>query len=202
MSITKLKAGILGAAVVVGAGTPVLVQQRSLSRLRAENQELREQSRQLGQFRAENEKLEQVQAQLDEMARLQKENQELHRLRNEVLREVSQKSAELPRFQQQIRELVAQNQRLRTQIQSVQQARAVESQVGACINNLRIVEGAKDQWALENKKGVGDVVNSAGLRDYLKDNVLPACPDGGGYAINPVGTPATCNRPGHVFRPQ
>src|SRR5437667_1458876 len=67
MSMTKLKAGILSAAVVVGAGTPVVVQQQSLSRLRAENQELRAQSQQLGQFRAENEQSKQVQVQLNEM---------------------------------------------------------------------------------------------------------------------------------------
>src|SRR6266704_4097718 len=47
MSMTKLKAGLLGAAVVVGAGTPIVVQQQSVSRLRAENRELREQSQQL-----------------------------------------------------------------------------------------------------------------------------------------------------------
>jgi RNA polymerase sigma factor (sigma-70 family) len=35
MSMTKLKAGLLSAAVVVGAGTPIVVQQQSLSRLRA-----------------------------------------------------------------------------------------------------------------------------------------------------------------------
>ncbi len=202
MSMTKLKAGILSAAVVVGAGTPVVVQQRSLSRLRAENQELRVQSQQLGQFRAENEKLKQVQVQLNEMARLQKENQELYRLRDEVrvLREQSQKfaAADVQQLQQQSKQLAAENQRLRTGIQKIQQERTAEWQVGACIHNLRIIEGAKDQWALENKKGVGDVVNTAGLADYLKGNVLPWCPAGGAYTINPIGTAATCNLPGHV----
>jgi len=197
-----LKAGILSAAVVVGAGTPVVVQQQSLSRLRAENQELRVQSQQLGQFRAENEKLKQVQVQLNEMARLQKENQELYRLRDEVrvLREQSQKfaAADVQQLQQQSKQLAAENQRLRTGIQKIQQERTAEWQVGACIHNLRIIEGAKDQWALENKKGVGDVVNTAGLADYLKGNVLPWCPAGGAYTINPIGTAATCNLPGHV----
>ena len=111
MSMTKLKAGILSAAVVVGAGTPVVVQQQSLSRLRAENQELRAQSQQLGQFRAENEQSKQVQVQLNEMARLQKENQELHRLRDEVrvLREQSQKPAAAvgQQLQQQSQQLAA-----------------------------------------------------------------------------------------------
>ena len=202
MSITKLKAGILSAAVVVGAGTPVVVQQQTVSRLRAENLELREQSQQFGQLRAENEQLKQVQVQLDEMARLQKENQELHRLRNEVrvFREQSQKlaAAEVQQLQQQTQQLAAENQRLRAGIQKIQQERTTEWQVDACINNLRIIEGAKDQWALENKKGTEDAVDAAGLAPYLKHNVFPWCPASGVYTINPIGTVATCNLPGHM----
>jgi len=54
MSMTKLKAGLLSAAIVVGAGTPLVIQQNSLSRLRAENRELRETSQQLKRLRSEN----------------------------------------------------------------------------------------------------------------------------------------------------
>src|SRR5437762_9341574 len=36
MSMTKLKAGLLSAAIVVGAGTPIVLQQQSVARLRAE----------------------------------------------------------------------------------------------------------------------------------------------------------------------
>jgi len=32
------------------------------------------------------------------------------------------------------------------------------AQLNSIFNNLRIIEGAKDQWALENKKGTGDTV--------------------------------------------
>src|SRR2546425_8620416 len=31
------------------------------------------------------------------------------------------------------------------------------AQLNSIVNNLRIIEGAKDQWALEQKKGTGDV---------------------------------------------
>jgi len=82
MSMTKLKAGLLGAAVVVGAGTPIVVQQQSVSRLRAENRELREQSQQLEQFRSE--KLVGLRVDAEELDRLRKEVAELHRLRAEV----------------------------------------------------------------------------------------------------------------------
>ena len=84
MSITKLKAGLLSAAVVVAAGTPIVVQQQSVTRLRAENRELREQSQQLERFRSENQRLAGLQVDVEELNRLRKEVAELHRLRAEV----------------------------------------------------------------------------------------------------------------------
>ena len=47
------------------------------------------------------------------------------------------------------------------------------AQLNSIFNNLRIIEGAKDQWALENKKGVGDTVTETDLLPYLKDNTMP-----------------------------
>ena len=105
MSMTKLKAGLLSAAVVVGAGTPVAVQQRSLSRLRAENQELREQWQRLEPFREGNQQLGVLQADADELERLRKEVAELHRLRAEV--------AQLRREKEDATPLAAQNAQLR-----------------------------------------------------------------------------------------
>jgi len=84
MTMTKLKAGLLGTAIIVGAGTPVAIQQQSLSRLRGENRELREQSLQLEQLRAENQQLVAPRTDADELDRLRKEVAELHRLRAEV----------------------------------------------------------------------------------------------------------------------
>src|SRR2546427_3041245 len=78
MSMTKLKAGLLSAAVVVGAGTPIVVQQQSLSRLRAENQELQGQSQELEQRRAEYQQLAGLRANGDELERLRRDVAELH----------------------------------------------------------------------------------------------------------------------------
>jgi len=109
MSMTKLKAGLLSAAIVVGAGTPVVVQHRSLSRLRAENRELREQSRQLEPFREGNQQLAALQADADELERLRKEVEELHRLRAEVaqLRREKEESARLAAQNAQLKEALA-----------------------------------------------------------------------------------------------
>src|SRR5881296_1690798 len=68
------------------------------------------------------------------------------------------------------------------------------AQLNSIVNNLRILEGAKDQWALENKKGTGDTptwaVSPTGIADYLKGNTVKSIV-GETYTINPVGSAAT-----------
>ena len=67
------------------------------------------------------------------------------------------------------------------------------AQLGSIIGNLRIVESAKDQWALQNQKGTGDTTDWIGLSDFIKGGtVKPAASET--YTINPVGTNAfaTC----------
>src|SRR5436190_6080832 len=84
MSMTKLKAGLLSAAIVAGAGTPIMVQQQSLIRLRAENRELREQAQRLEPLREGKQQLAGLRADVEELNRLREEVAELHRLRAEV----------------------------------------------------------------------------------------------------------------------
>ena len=72
------------------------------------------------------------------------------------------------------------------------------AQLNSILNNLRIIEGAKDQWALENKKGTGDTVTWAtgttGIADYLKGATVKNVV-GETYTINVVGTAATATTP-------
>jgi prepilin-type N-terminal cleavage/methylation domain-containing protein len=68
------------------------------------------------------------------------------------------------------------------------------AQLNSIINNLRIIEGAKDQWALENKKGTGDATTMTTISDYLKGATVKVVV-GETYATNPVGTPATATTP-------
>ncbi|MGA2174369.1 MAG: hypothetical protein ABSH38_05220 [Verrucomicrobiota bacterium] len=72
----------------------------------------------------------------------------------------------------------------------------------ACINNLRLLDSAKQQWALENRKRGTDTPTWDDLRAYLERGApgnLPTCPQGGVYTIGPVETPPTCSIPGHVL---
>jgi hypothetical protein len=66
------------------------------------------------------------------------------------------------------------------------------AQSNVCINNLKQLDGAKEQWALENKKKDGDEVKMSDLvPSYIKSE--PRCPAGGGsYILNAVGTNPAC----------
>jgi prepilin-type N-terminal cleavage/methylation domain-containing protein len=72
------------------------------------------------------------------------------------------------------------------------------SQLNAIFNNLRIIEGAKDQWALENKKGTGDVVASlVTISDYLKGGTVKPVV-GETYDTTLIGAPSTATLPDTV----
>jgi prepilin-type N-terminal cleavage/methylation domain-containing protein len=47
----------------------------------------------------------------------------------------------------------------------------------ACINNLRLIEGAMQEWTLEMRKGTDQTVQYADISGYLKRRVI--CPSGG-----------------------
>jgi len=69
------------------------------------------------------------------------------------------------------------------------------AQLNSIINNLRIIEGAKDQWALENKKGTTDAVaDLTVISDYLKGGTVKTVV-GETYTPNPIGTPASTVAP-------
>lgn len=64
----------------------------------------------------------------------------------------------------------------------------------ACINNLRLIDAGKEQWALENDKNEGDAVADADITPYLKGGAMPTCPSGGEYDKQAVGTNPTCSK--------
>jgi prepilin-type N-terminal cleavage/methylation domain-containing protein len=68
------------------------------------------------------------------------------------------------------------------------------AQRNACINNLRQIDGAKQQWALEYRKSDADVPTSDDVAPYIKNNRFPNCPGGGSYLVNAVNTDPTCSK--------
>lgn len=78
-----------------------------------------------------------------------------------------------------------------------------ESSSNACVNNLRIIDAAKDQWALEKNKTTNDTPTWSDLWPYIgrggTNNSL-RCPLGGTYIIGRIGAVPKCSLGGyHVF---
>jgi prepilin-type N-terminal cleavage/methylation domain-containing protein len=77
------------------------------------------------------------------------------------------------------------------------------AQMNACINNLRQVDGAKQQWALETRQATNAVPVVSDINPYLgragsASSIL--CPAGGAtatfassYTINAVNVAPVCN---------
>ncbi len=71
------------------------------------------------------------------------------------------------------------------------------SQRNACINNLRQIDAAKQQWALEKGKQPTDVPTWDDLKPYLFQ--IPHCPAGGTYTLNAVSERPQCSIAGHAL---
>ena len=69
------------------------------------------------------------------------------------------------------------------------------AQMNACISNLRVIDGAIQQWALDTKQGDTATVTAADILPYLKNSVT--CPSGGktfadSYSITTVQARPAC----------
>jgi hypothetical protein len=76
----------------------------------------------------------------------------------------------------------------------------------ACINNLRYIEAAKQEWALKNGKTNGSIVTENDIMPYLKGwsqpkTNFPECPSGGKYTIGKIGENPTCSLGANVYPP-
>jgi prepilin-type N-terminal cleavage/methylation domain-containing protein len=64
------------------------------------------------------------------------------------------------------------------------------SQQNACINNMRQITAAVNEWALETGQTTGNTVTMAELTPYIQLNSngsIPPCPAGGNYTLAAVG---------------
>lgn len=68
-----------------------------------------------------------------------------------------------------------------------------------CIAGLRMIDGAKVQWALAHQKTTNDAPTWGDLRSYFIGARLPLeCPDGGVYTIGRVGELPSCSIARHT----
>jgi prepilin-type N-terminal cleavage/methylation domain-containing protein len=79
------------------------------------------------------------------------------------------------------------------------------SRTKSCVANLSQIQGAKQQWAMDNQRGASAIPttdNLYGSTAYVRS--APVEPVGGSYNINPVDTMPTCSAagtyPSHVIQ--
>ena len=73
----------------------------------------------------------------------------------------------------------------------------VTKATNACLNNLRQIDGAKQQWALENNGKPNDILSWDAIRPYIGRGTnyvkTLACPDGGTYILGRIGEDPKCS---------
>jgi chromosome segregation ATPase len=174
----------------------------------------------LTDLRAAQHDLKQAQADLDELknstqglqagenARLRKQNEiltgkiatlqaSLDRLQAESLQTSQQLATARTALGMQQEHL----QQLQTDKQRIAAAGAAVVEQNSCINNLRQIDAAKQQWALEKNKPDTAIPTAQDLLPYFKNGAFPVCPSGGTYIINAIGFLPACSIPGHVLPP-
>lgn len=76
------------------------------------------------------------------------------------------------------------------------------SRTKSCVANLKQLDAAKEQWAMDEKKSSADtpgMTDLCGTGKYVKKE--PVCPSGGNYTtLGAVGTDPTCSLGGtHIL---
>ena len=146
--------------------------------------------------------------QASEILRLRKQNEIYTNRLAKAQSAIDQLVAELDQTGQQLATARAALQLQQDHLQQLQDENRLVTDAGlaiihrnTCINNLRQIDGAKQQWALEKNKAGDAVPTVKNLLPYLKGGVFPVCPDGGIYSINSVDAVPTCSVAGHALTP-
>ena len=72
------------------------------------------------------------------------------------------------------------------------------SRAKSCVSNLKQIDSAKEQWAMDTKAGDGDAgpafADICGAGKYIKGVATgPVCPSGGTYTPDVIGTDPSCS---------
>jgi hypothetical protein len=150
-----------------------------------------------GRLRAENQGLTQ------KFAQLQGENRQLRGVNQQLTQQLQTAHIAVQQQQQQLQQIQTESQETQpanpASEPGMEPSAPADSPLNACLNNLREIDAAKQQWALENSKADSAVPTAQELLPYLADGLFPVCPAGGTYTINAVNVPPTCSIPGHVL---
>ena len=164
---------------------------------------LRTQGQELPSLRAELERIKSqgTDTQNEEIARLRQDNQEVLRLRNEkqqLTRELQAARSGVQQTERQMQQLQAQSQQAQQAAAQAQQSAQQAAQLNTCLNNLRQLDGAKQQWALEHRQLPNAMPTVEQVAAYLPNRTVPVCPAGGAYTLNVVSNAPSCSIHGYV----
>jgi hypothetical protein len=67
------------------------------------------------------------------------------------------------------------------------------SSAESCINKLRQIDAATQQWAFENSKTTNDIPTWDIVVLYMKGQKKPVCPNGGTYTLGSLTENPTCS---------
>src|ERR1051325_3218211 len=177
----------------------------------AELAKAREQGQEAETLRAQLEETKgQVKSQAEQLETLRKDNEELLRLRNEnrqlrddkqqLTKQLQTAQAAQTSAQQQVKNLQNTTEQLRFSAEL--QQRLPIAQRESCVNNLRLLDAAKQQWALQNNKPANAVPTMEEIAVLLPNQKMFVCAAGGQYTLNAVSNAPTCSFPGHVLAEQ
>ncbi|MDZ4198996.1 MAG: prepilin-type N-terminal cleavage/methylation domain-containing protein [Kiritimatiellia bacterium] len=70
------------------------------------------------------------------------------------------------------------------------------ARANTCVNNLRLIDSAKEQFAMETNLNAGAAVTVANVSPFMRNSVMPTCPEGNvaytDTTVGNVGAPPTC----------
>jgi type II secretory pathway pseudopilin PulG len=69
-------------------------------------------------------------------------------------------------------------------IPSFQRSRQ-QTRLNTCINNMRLIDNAGEQWAMAENAEEGEAIDEAAAGEYIRRP--PVCPDNGTYTWGTVG---------------
>ena len=73
------------------------------------------------------------------------------------------------------------------------------ARASVCVNSLRQIDSAKEQWALDNDADDNDAVAGGGgsLDPYIRGGFASlSCPSAGNYTVDVIGTDPSCSEGG------
>ncbi|MFZ4395233.1 MAG: type II secretion system protein [Kiritimatiellia bacterium] len=75
-----------------------------------------------------------------------------------------------------------------------------DSRRSACVNNLRLIDHAKQQVATASQTMTdSSTPDWSDIKPYIKGNAIPLCRDAGTYVINVMTSNPTCSQSGGTF---